>query len=237
MSGVWSELVARSAPGTVIPAMGRKGRKRAGKAAASASPAVQHPASGQKQPRKRARRASDAAAVLAGSSARSGRAPAPDRGNAREKAAPPAAGRGRGKGSSLQQQFRRKLEGAKFRKLNELLYTSSGDDAFQHFKEQPSDFHVVRAVGAWRDCARRAAAHRQLRAVPPWIPRAGGEMARQPTRSMHQLRCVRFSSRAARLSLRGSNLAVQQAAGRRRGRLWLRGRPPRRLCGEQGALL
>jgi len=45
--------------------------------------------------------------------------------------------------SALQEKFRRKLEGGKFRMLNEVLYTSTGDTAFQTFREDPQLFNVV----------------------------------------------------------------------------------------------
>lgn len=50
--------------------------------------------------------------------------------------------------SDLQQKFMAKLEGAQFRRLNELLYTRHGDEAFSHFQAAPSDFDVVRARAA-----------------------------------------------------------------------------------------
>jgi ribosomal RNA-processing protein 8 len=42
--------------------------------------------------------------------------------------------------SSLQQQFQKKLEGARFRSINEELYTSVSSSAFQDFQQNPSKF-------------------------------------------------------------------------------------------------
>jgi len=44
--------------------------------------------------------------------------------------------------SSLQQQFSKKLNGARFRLINEDLYTSSGSDAFAKFQAEPELFDV-----------------------------------------------------------------------------------------------
>ncbi len=47
-----------------------------------------------------------------------------------------------GKLSKLQQQFLKKLEGARFRTINEELYTTRGDKAFQEFQAEPSKFMI-----------------------------------------------------------------------------------------------
>jgi len=44
--------------------------------------------------------------------------------------------------SSLQQKFSKKLEGARFRIINEQLYTSRGCDAFAAFQEEPAQFEI-----------------------------------------------------------------------------------------------
>lgn len=44
--------------------------------------------------------------------------------------------------SSLQQQFAKKLEGARFRTINEALYTSRGDEAFADFQANPAQFEI-----------------------------------------------------------------------------------------------
>jgi ribosomal RNA-processing protein 8 len=44
--------------------------------------------------------------------------------------------------SALQQSFAKKLEGARFRIINEKLYTSKGEDAFHAFQEDPTQFEV-----------------------------------------------------------------------------------------------
>ena len=44
--------------------------------------------------------------------------------------------------SALQQKFQRKLEGARFRSINEKLYCRKGEDSFQDFQEDPSLFGV-----------------------------------------------------------------------------------------------
>lgn len=44
--------------------------------------------------------------------------------------------------SSLQHQFLKKLEGARFRTINEELYTTRGDVAFQEFQRDPSKFEI-----------------------------------------------------------------------------------------------
>lgn len=52
--------------------------------------------------------------------------------------------------SQLQQQLMRKLEGGQFRKLNENLYTSTGEQAFHQFQQHPDQFAVVRGARARR---------------------------------------------------------------------------------------
>lgn len=47
--------------------------------------------------------------------------------------------------SSLQAKFKQKLEGAQFRMINEMLYTTSGADALSSFKKDPNLFDVVGA--------------------------------------------------------------------------------------------
>ena len=44
--------------------------------------------------------------------------------------------------SSLQQSFARKLEGARFRAINEKLYTMPGDQAYSEFQQDPSQFDI-----------------------------------------------------------------------------------------------
>mmetsp|Transcript_7241 Transcript_7241/g.7484 ORF Transcript_7241/g.7484 Transcript_7241/m.7484 type:complete len:109 (-) Transcript_7241:112-438(-) len=45
--------------------------------------------------------------------------------------------------STLQLQFQAKIEGARFRTINEKLYTCRGDEAFKDFKNDPSLFTIV----------------------------------------------------------------------------------------------
>lgn len=45
--------------------------------------------------------------------------------------------------SDLQKVFQKKLEGSKFRILNEKLYTSTGEEALKMFKEDPSLYEIV----------------------------------------------------------------------------------------------
>ena len=60
-----------------------------------------------------------------------------------KKAGPGAAGGGKQSGLSLlQQKFAKKLEGSRFRQLNEQLYTSKGVDAFSSFQATPSLFET-----------------------------------------------------------------------------------------------
>lgn len=51
---------------------------------------------------------------------------------------------GKGGLSALQQKFQKQLEGARFRSINETLYTSTGDHAFTEFTNDPSLFEAVR---------------------------------------------------------------------------------------------
>lgn len=44
--------------------------------------------------------------------------------------------------SEMQAEMRRRLDGGKFRMLNEQLYTSSGDQAFEAFQSDPALFDV-----------------------------------------------------------------------------------------------
>lgn len=44
--------------------------------------------------------------------------------------------------SDLQQKFAKKLEGARFRTINEQLYTSRGEDAFAEFQRNPDQFEI-----------------------------------------------------------------------------------------------
>eukprot|EP01083_Nonionella_stella_P052640 139604_1 len=44
--------------------------------------------------------------------------------------------------SVLQRNFKEKLDGAQFRQINEKLYTSTGSDAFEFFRESPSSFET-----------------------------------------------------------------------------------------------
>lgn len=45
--------------------------------------------------------------------------------------------------SELQQKFQKKLEGARFRTINERLYTCRGEEAFQEFQQNSNLFHLV----------------------------------------------------------------------------------------------
>jgi hypothetical protein len=45
--------------------------------------------------------------------------------------------------SNLQQKFQQKLEGARFRTINERLYTCTGDTAFTEFQQNQSLFDIV----------------------------------------------------------------------------------------------
>ena len=45
--------------------------------------------------------------------------------------------------SELQQRMKAKLEGSRFRDLNEHLYTCSGSEAFKKFSRQPKLFEIV----------------------------------------------------------------------------------------------
>lgn len=47
--------------------------------------------------------------------------------------------------SSMQAEMRRRLDGGKFRMLNEQLYTSTGKEAFKTFQSDPVLFDVVRS--------------------------------------------------------------------------------------------
>jgi len=44
--------------------------------------------------------------------------------------------------SKLQSQFAKKLEGARFRSINEDLYTAPGDRSFEDFQKDPTKFHA-----------------------------------------------------------------------------------------------
>jgi ribosomal RNA-processing protein 8 len=46
--------------------------------------------------------------------------------------------------SSKQSQYRSKLDGARFRWLNEMLYTRPGADSLSEFRGNPEQFDVVR---------------------------------------------------------------------------------------------
>lgn len=48
--------------------------------------------------------------------------------------------------SSMQAEMRRRLDGGKFRMLNEQLYTSTGKEAFKTFQSDPVLFDVVRSL-------------------------------------------------------------------------------------------
>ncbi len=56
--------------------------------------------------------------------------------------------RGNGKSistlSKLQEKMQKRLNGGKFRMLNEQLYTTTGKEAFETFQENPDLFDVVR---------------------------------------------------------------------------------------------
>lgn len=51
--------------------------------------------------------------------------------------------------SSMQAEMRRRLDGGKFRMLNEQLYTSTGKEAFKTFQSDPVLFDVVRTACLW----------------------------------------------------------------------------------------
>ena len=44
--------------------------------------------------------------------------------------------------SSLQEKYQKKLEGARFRSINESLYTKKGNEAFLEFQENPALFEI-----------------------------------------------------------------------------------------------
>ena len=50
--------------------------------------------------------------------------------------------------SELQQGFKKKLEGARFRSINEALYTRPGGESFLEFQEDPKLFDVYHQVGS-----------------------------------------------------------------------------------------
>lgn len=50
---------------------------------------------------------------------------------------------GKSPSSELQNNFKKKLEGARFRMLNEKLYSCRGEDAFTEFQRDPELFDVV----------------------------------------------------------------------------------------------
>ncbi|MCO5557392.1 hypothetical protein L7F22_010955 [Adiantum nelumboides] len=52
----------------------------------------------------------------------------------------------KGKPKSYLEKLRSRLSGGQFRMLNEKLYTSSGDEAFRFFKEDPSAFDCASQV-------------------------------------------------------------------------------------------
>jgi hypothetical protein len=49
--------------------------------------------------------------------------------------------------SDLQQRFKKKLEGARFRSINERLYSCKGEEAFSEFQTDPSLFDAVGILG------------------------------------------------------------------------------------------
>ena len=64
----------------------------------------------------------------------------------RDTPTPSATSSGKGGLSALQQKFQKQLEGARFRSINETLYTSTGEHAFTEFSNDPSLFEAVRAL-------------------------------------------------------------------------------------------
>lgn len=48
--------------------------------------------------------------------------------------------------SALQEKFKRKLEGARFRTINEKLYTCRGEEAFTQFQNEPDLFDAVSII-------------------------------------------------------------------------------------------
>ena len=48
--------------------------------------------------------------------------------------------------SILQQNFKKKLEGARFRTINERLYTCRGEEAFEEFQRNSNLFHLVISI-------------------------------------------------------------------------------------------
>lgn len=44
--------------------------------------------------------------------------------------------------SSLQEKFQKKLEGARFRSINESLYTTNGSESFLEFQKNPTMFEL-----------------------------------------------------------------------------------------------
>ena len=73
-----------------------------------------------------------------------GKPPQAAPGQSHRNPAPPTSsgGTGTSKLSALQQKFAKKLEGSRFRVINERLYTTEGATAFQEFQEKPSLFEV-----------------------------------------------------------------------------------------------
>lgn len=66
--------------------------------------------------------------------------------------APGSGSKSKSKLSSLQQMFSKKLDGAKFRIINEQLYTSKGSEAFHAFQEEPNQFETYH-VGFREQCS------------------------------------------------------------------------------------
>ena len=54
--------------------------------------------------------------------------------------------------SDLQQKFQKKLEGARFRVINEKLYTCRGSEAFHEFQKNTGMFDVVRIYVTVTSC-------------------------------------------------------------------------------------
>ena len=68
--------------------------------------------------------------------------------------------------SVLQQQFAKKLEGSRFRVINEQLYTSTGKDSFAKFQSEPALFNVYHQ--GFREQASRWP-HNPLDSIIAWI--------------------------------------------------------------------
>ncbi|KAJ1440204.1 methyltransferase-domain-containing protein [Ochromonadaceae sp. CCMP2298] len=74
--------------------------------------------------------------------------------------------------SSLQQKFAKKLEGARFRTINETLYTSTGQNAFDSFQRDPIQFDIYHA--GFREQSRQWP-YNPLHGIVAWLRAKGGK--------------------------------------------------------------